>query len=63
MKSSDIIKEGNVLWRIDFLGEFDAPTYSFSLDDAHKTAKTYSSKPYIVTMIRENNLQKEINQC
>tara|TARA_R110002124_G_scaffold84328_1_gene219725 strand:+ start:114 stop:299 length:186 start_codon:yes stop_codon:yes gene_type:complete len=60
MKSYDTIKEGNVLWRIDFLGQFDAPTYSFSLDDAHKIARTHGSQPYIVTMVRQDNLQQEI---
>lgn len=39
MKNLDGIKEGNVLWRIDFLGEFDAPMYSFNLDDAHNYGK------------------------
>ena len=36
MKSCDTIKEGNVLWRIDLLGEFDAAAYCFSLEEAHK---------------------------
>ena len=58
MKNSDGIKEGNVLWRIDYLNQFDAPTYSFNLEDAHKVARQYSNEPYIITMITENNLQE-----
>lgn len=58
MKNSDGIKEGNVLWRIDYLNQFDAPTYSFNLEDAHKVARQYSNEPYIITMITEDNLQE-----
>ena len=61
MKNSDGIKEGNVLWRVDFLGEFGSPMYSFNLDDAHKVAKAHSHEPYIVTMINGDRLQQEIN--
>ena len=43
MKSSDIIEEGNVLWRVDWLGEFDTPTFSFSLEDAHKVGRSILS--------------------
>lgn len=60
MKSSDIIEEGNVLWRVDWLGEFDAPTFSFSLEDAIKVGRMYSDKPYIITMIQQNTLNKSI---
>jgi hypothetical protein len=60
MKSSDIIKEGNVLWRVDWLGEFDAPSFSFNLQDAHKVGLMYSNKPYIITMIQGDTLNKSI---
>jgi len=60
MKSSDIIEEGNVLWRVDWLGEFDTPSFSFSLEDAHKVGRMYSDKPYIITMIQQNTLNKSI---
>ncbi len=60
MKSSDIIEEGNVLWRVDWLGEFDAPTFSFSLEDAIKVGRMYSDKPYIITIIQQNTLNKSI---
>ena len=62
MKNSDGIKEGNVLWRIDFLGEFDAPMYSFNLEDAHKVAQARSHEPYIITMINGDRL-KELKAC
>ena len=61
MKNSDGIKEGNVLWRIDFLGESGSPMYSFSLEDAHKVARQQSSEPYIVTKITGDRLQQEIS--
>lgn len=60
MKSSDIIEEGNVLWRVDWLGEFDAPSFSFSLEDAHKVGLMHSDKPYIITMIQQDTLNKSI---
>ncbi len=60
MKNSDGIKEGNVLWRIDYLNQFDAPVYSFNLDDAHKVAREHSHEPYIITMINGDRLQQEI---
>ena len=56
MKSCDTIKEGNVLWRIDLLGEFDAATYCFSLEEAHKIGAMYST-PYIVSMIKGDKLK------
>ena len=59
MKNSDGIKEGNVLWRIDFIGESDAPTYCFSLEEAHKMAMVYG-RPYIISMISGDRLQQEI---
>ena len=59
MNTLDTIKEGNTLWRIDFLGEFDAPTYCFSLEEAHKIATTYGN-PYIVTRITGDRLQHEL---
>lgn len=58
MKNSDGIKEGNVLWRIDYLNQFDSPAYSFNLEDAHKVARQHSNEPYIITMITEDNLQE-----
>jgi hypothetical protein len=61
MKKCDGIKEGNVLWRIDFLGEFDAPTYCFSIDEAHKIGSSYG-KPYIVSIIKGDRLQ-ELSAC
>ena len=61
MKNSDGIKEGNVLWRIDFLGLSGCPVYSFSLEDAHKVARQQSSEPYIVTKITGDRLQQEIS--
>ena len=60
MKNSDGIKEGNVMWRIDYLNQFDAPAYSFSLEDEHKVDKAHSSEPYIVTMINGDRLQQEM---
>jgi len=56
MKSCDTIKEGNVLWRVDSLGEFDAATYCFSLEEAHKIGAMYST-PYIVSMIKDDKLK------
>lgn len=58
MKNSDGIKEGNVLWRIDFIGESYSPMFSFSLDDAHKAAIPFH-RPYIITMINGDRLQQE----
>jgi hypothetical protein len=60
MKNSDGIKEGNVLWRIDFTDEFDSPMYCFSLEDAHKIARTRGNKPYIITMLNGDRLQSEL---
>lgn len=62
MKNYDGIKEGNVIWRIDYLNQFDAPVYSFSLDDAHKVARHHSHEPYIITMVRKDNLQQEVSK-
>lgn len=59
MKNSDGIKEGNVLWRIDFIGESGSPMYSFNLDDAHKVAQAHSHEHYIITMINGDRLQQE----
>ena len=48
MKNYDGIKEGNVIWRVDYLNQFDAPVYSFSLDDAHKVARHHSHEALVV---------------
>ena len=62
MKNLDGIKESNVLWRIDFLGESGSPMYSCTLDDAHKVALTMvSKKAYIITKINGDRLQQEVS--
>ena len=39
-------------WRVDIMGEFDAATYTFTLDEAHKIGMA-SGRPYIITNIEE----------
>ena len=38
--------------RVDIMGVFDAPTYTFTLDEAHKIGKL-TGQPYIITKLEE----------
>ena len=63
MKNSDGIKQGNVLWRVDYL---DKPQHStefyFDLELLHYEAKKIKSESYIVTAITGDRLKQEL-QC
>lgn len=39
-------------WRVDIMGEFDAATYTFTIEEAHKIGMA-SGQPYIITKIEE----------
>ena len=61
MRKCDGIKEGNVIWRIDFLGLSKTPVYSFSLEDAHEIARQHGGEAYIITIITGDRLQQEVS--
>lgn len=39
-------------WRVDIMGEVDAATYTFTIEEAHKIGMA-SGQPYIITKIEE----------
>ena len=60
MKNLDGIKQGNVLWRVDYLDIKHGREYYFTLDELHDKASKRCSKNYIVTQIHGDRLQQEL---
>jgi len=62
MKNSGGIKQGNVLWRVDYLDKPYNSEFYFDLELLHYEAKKMKSESYIVTAITGDRLKQEL-QC
>tara|TARA_A200000159_G_C7297675_1_gene328591 strand:+ start:1098 stop:1292 length:195 start_codon:yes stop_codon:yes gene_type:complete len=62
MKNLGGIKEGSVLWRVDYLDKPHIHEFYFDLETLHYEAKKINSESYIVTAITGDRLKQEL-QC